>query len=257
MPKSAGLLVCLLIVSLPQSVGAQSALDAIEREGAERIGEGQSAQARIDDISQRNRSLEDDYLAELKIVQGLETYVGLLDMQLDGQRDEMEVLQRSITDVAVIERQILPLMLRMVDSLEKFVELDVPFLVQERRSRIDKMRAMLGRSDVTVAEKSRRVFEAYQIENEYGRTIERYTAKLDLEGASYDAEFLRIGRLGLLYTTVGSGLVGFWDNRTRSWQPLESTPWSRMLEQGFKVAGQEVAPQLIHVPLDPTQEELL
>jgi hypothetical protein len=137
------------------------------------------------------------------------------------------------------------------------VELDVPFLLDERRERIDKLRALLGRSDVTVAEKSRRVFEAYQIENEYGRTIERYTAKLDLQGASYDAEFLRVGRLGLLYTTVGSGLVGYWDNRTRSWQPLESTPWSRMIDQGLKVAAQEVAPQLIHVPLDSTQEELL
>jgi hypothetical protein len=167
----------------------------------------------------------------------------------------MDLLQESITDVAVTERQILPLMLRMIDALERFIQLDVPFLAEERQERVEKLRRLMGRSDVTVAEKSRRVFEAYQIENEYGRTIESYTAKLDLDGASYDAEFLRIGRLGLLYSTVGSNELGYWDYRMGSWQPLESTPWNRMIAQGLKVARQEVAPQLMHAPLNPLQVE--
>ncbi len=165
----------------------------------------------------------------------------------------MDLLRRSITDVAVLERQVLPLMLKMINSLEAFIALDVPFLRAERSERIDKLRSLLGRSDVTVAEKCRRVFEAFQIENEYGRTIESYTAKLDLEGASYDAAFLRIGRLGLLYKTVGSNQVGYWDNHTASWQPLERTPWVRLINQSLKVARQEIAPELVHVAVNPSK----
>ena len=231
------------------TANAQTTLDAIEAEGIERTAEGQSAQARIIAISDSSRVLLDEYQSQLKLVKGLETYIGLLDAQLAGQAEEIEVLERSITDVAVIERQVLPLMLRMIDSLESFIALDVPFLLEERQQRVARLRALMGRSDVTVAEKCRRVFEAYQIENEYGRTIESYTAKLALDGASFDAEYLRVGRLSLLYRTVGSEQVGYWDGG--GWQTLPGSPWKRLIEQGLAVARQEVAPQLVHVALDP------
>lgn len=232
---------------------AEEMLDRLENEGIERTVEGQAVEAQLGTINDRNRELRDAYESQLKLVQGLETYIELLNQQIDGQNEEVDLLTRSITDVAVLERQVLPLMLKMINSLEAFIALDVPFLQTERSERIDKLRALLGRSDVTVAEKCRRVFEAFQIENEYGRTIESYTAKLDLEGASYDAAFLRVGRLGLLYKTVGSNQVGYWDNQTSSWQPLERTPWVRLINQGLKVARQEIAPELVHVAVNPSK----
>ena len=231
------------------TANAQTTLDAIEAEGVERTLEGQRVQADITAISDSSRVLLDEYQSQLKLVKGLETYIGLLDAQLAGQAEEIEVLERSITDVAVIERQVLPLMLRMIDSLESFIALDVPFLLEERQTRVARLRSLMSRSDVTVAEKCRRVFEAYQIENEYGRTIESYTAKLALDGASFDAEYLRVGRLSLLYRTVGSEQVGYWDGE--GWQALPGSPWKRLIEQGLAVARQEVAPQLVHVALDP------
>ncbi len=236
-------------------VDGRRTLNDIEQEGLTRITEGQQAQQQVDRLGDQNRQLQDDYYAELKLVQGLETYIELLDQQLENQQEEISTLQRSITDVAVVERQILPLMVRMIDTLEQFVALDVPFLPDERRERVAKLRALMNRSDVAVAEKSRRVFEAYQIENEYGRTIESYTDKLQLPTGTFDAEFLRIGRLGLMYATVGASEVGYWDKASNSWQPLDRTPWSRMIDQGLKVARQEIAPQLIHVPLNPAQVE--
>jgi hypothetical protein len=232
---------------------AATALEEIEREGVERTAEAQSVQRAVDGVAAEARRLQDAYQAELKLVDGLETYVDLLDAQLASQREEVALLERSITDVAVIERQILPLMTRMIDSLDQFIELDMPFLLEERRQRVARLRALLGRSDVTVAEKSRRVFEAYQIENEFGRTIESYTGKLDLGDATYDAEFLRIGRLGLLYSTVGADRTGYWDTDAREWRDLPGSPWSRLVANGTRVARQEIAPQLVSIPLDPAQ----
>ena len=146
----------LLIVLFVATTQAESALDLVEQEGIERSEEGRAAQERIDAVSDNTRNLVDDFRAELKLVDGLEAYIGMLDVQLRGQEEETNILQQSIADVAVIERQILPMMARMIDSLDSFIQLDVPFLTEERQARVDKLRELLQRSDVTVAEEEMR-----------------------------------------------------------------------------------------------------
>lgn len=256
--QKSGFLSCViagLIAGAGLQVHAQddTTLRALEDTGIERNEERREAQGEVDAVHSETRRLVDEYRAELKIVDGLETYIEMLDAQLNAQAEEITVLQTSITDVAVIERQILPLLGRMIDGLEQFVALDVPFLPEERTDRVTKLRTLLSRSDVTVAEKARRVFEAFQIETEYGRTIEAYRAKLAVDGATFDADFLRIGRVALMYRTVGDERLGFWNGET--WEALPNSPYRRLLEQGLKVARQEVAPELITIPLVTAQVE--
>ena len=229
-------------------------VEQIEQEGIERTVAGQAVQKKVDSLHEDTRDLVDDYYAHLKLVQGLRMYNDMLQQQLDAQEEEIGILQRSIADVATVERQILPLMSRMIDGLDQFVALDVPFLMEERMARVDGLRELLPRADVTVAEKTRRVLEAYQIENDYGRTIEAYKDKLDMANASFDADFLRVGRIALMYRVVGTEDVGYWDNAGQQWVPLSSARWRRYIEQGLKVARQEVAPELISVALDSKQE---
>ncbi len=244
-----------LAAAAPMSTAQDdSTLRAIESEGAERNDERRVAQASVDEVHDETRRLIDSYRAELRIVEGLETYIGMLDTQIGNQESEIATLQTSITDVAVIERQILPLLARMIDGLDQFIALDLPFLGDERSERVTRLRDLLTRSDVTVAEKARRVFEAYQIESDYGRTIEAYRAKLAVDGGSFDADFLRVGRVALLYRTVGDERLGFWDGD--SWEALPDSPYRRYIEQGLKVARQEVAPELLTVPLATDRVEV-
>lgn len=245
------------VTTQAQQSSGESTLESIQQEGIKRAAEGQAGQQQVDEINSQTRKLIDEYRSELKIVEGLETYINMLDQQLEGQKEEISTLQKSITDVAVIERQILPLMSRMIDSLEQFVSLDVPFLMEERNKRVTDLRELLGRSDVTVSEKSRRVFEAFQVETDYGRTIEAYKAKLDLGTSTFDADFLRVGRVALMYRTVGESSLGYWDKNSNSWQPLPGTPYRRLIEKGLQVARQDVAPELISIPLNPSEVEQL
>lgn len=235
------------LLMVTNSAIAQADLSDIEAVQKGRIQEGQQAQEQVDVLAQKTREMLDDYHASLRNVDGLETYVQLLDRQLDNQEDEIEILRQSLNDVALVERQILPILVRMIDALEQFVAADVPFLSDERKQRVSSLRAMLERSDVTVAEKARRVFEAYQIENEYGRTIERYTAKVDFKNKQYDAEFLRIGRLGLMFRAFGGGEMAYWNQHQRRWESAPDSPWRRLFDQGLRVAGEEIAPQMIFV----------
>ena len=254
MVRSIRLLVVLLGLSCGPPILAQEAVQTIEQEGLERMEEGQQAQKKVSTLNDDTRALVDEYHSHLKLVEGLKQYNTMLSQQLNNQEDEIGILKKSIGDVAIVERQILPLMQSMIEGLEHFIALDTPFLIEERRKRTEKLRELLARSDVTVAEKTRRVLEAYQIENDFGRTIETYKDKVNLGSGSFDADFLRIGRVALMYRIVGNGDVGHWDADSGSWAGLDRTPYKRYIEQGLKVANQEIAPELISIPVDPKLE---
>lgn len=223
--------------------------DKLIGEGVARTEENQRAQEKITGVHEQTLSLIEKYEETLKVVEGLNGYNRMMSRQLERQQNDMEELRQSINDVSVVERQIMPLLLRMLDGLGEFIQLDAPFLAVERRQRVDDLLAMMERVDVSVAEKARRVFEAYQIEAEYGRSIESYRDKLPLQGGVYDVDLLRIGRTALLYRVAGSDDIGYWDKPSRTWKPLENSAYRRYFEQGLKVAKREMAPELIVVPV--------
>jgi hypothetical protein len=107
---------------------------------------------------------------------------------------------------------------------------------------------MMTRADVTDAERFRRILEAYQIENEYGRTLEAYTGDLELDGQARTVEYLRVGRIVLIYQTRDRNEVGFWNQESRSWQPLDSE-YRSAVRQGLQMARKQTAPDLLRLPI--------
>jgi len=79
---------------------------------------------------------------------------------------------------------------------------------------------MMPRADVTVSEKYRRIVEAYQLEMEYGRTIEAYRGERD--GKTVD--FLRVGRVGLMYQSPDGKETGYWDAQRKPGCRMTTTP---------------------------------
>ncbi|NMV23170.1 DUF3450 family protein, partial [Vibrio parahaemolyticus] len=68
--------------------------------------------------------------------------------------------------------EVVPLTLKMIDALDEFVTLDLPFQKKERNKRVQELRRLMDRADVTTSEKFRKVMEAYQIEEGFSRSIE-------------------------------------------------------------------------------------
>jgi hypothetical protein len=228
------------------SVVAQS-VDQVLAAGQERLTLAQQSQERINNIVEGTRSLEDDYRAINKEIDGLRVYNRLMVAQTDGQAAVLEDISLSIDQVDVINRQIFPLMERMIDGLEQSIALDVPFLMEERSKRMDDLKNIMERSDVSVAEKFRKVMEAYQIEMDYGTSSEWYEDTLEIDGESRKFNILRIGRVGLYFQSDDAVITGRWDNEARQW--VRDDAARNDIRKGIRMARQLIAPELIAVPV--------
>ncbi len=228
-------------------------LDSVFQVGAGIQVAAAKSQSRIDKLATDTDKLLARYRTVNEQIDSLRSYNQQLDTLLTSQNQEIESLATQIDGVTLVERQIMPLMGRMLEALEDFVERDVPFLIDERRVRVANLLDIMGRADVTVAEKYRRLVEAYQIENEYGRTIESYRAELTIgDGPQRTVDFLRFGRVVLIYTTLDNNESGVWDSARGSWEELDGS-YRAAVRQGLRIAKQQTAPDLVVLPVRAAQ----
>jgi hypothetical protein len=240
------------VIAISGSVFAQT-VDQVLQADQRRLNLAQQSQERINGVVQGTRSLEDQYRAINKEIDGLKVYNRLMSAQVDGQLATLEDIGLSMDQVDVINRQIFPLMERMIDGLKQSVSLDIPFLMDERTTRVADLKGIMERSDVSVAEKFRKVMEAYQIENEFGWTSEYFTQSLTLDGETRSFNMLRIGRIGLYFQSDDARVTGRWDNDERQWVMDDSA--RNEIRKGLRMARQLIAPELINVPV-PAAEAL-
>lgn len=226
-----------------------ASLDSVLKVGEAKNVAARKSQAKVDKLADETRDLLTDYKTVMKQIDGLEVYNTRLQRQIDNQTVRIGEIDESIDQVTVISRQMTPLIIRMIDGLEKFVELDVPFHMDERQQRIAFLRANLDRSDVSVAEKFRQVLEAYKIESEYGRKIDAYKGSVEIDGTERDVNFLRVGRIALLYQTTDTEISGAWDQASRSWVPLERGEYRNAIMKGLRIARKEASIDLMNLPV--------
>ena len=184
-----------------------------------------------------------------KQIDGLRVYNAQLEKQLENQLKVIGDLEESIDNVTVIERQIQPLILRMLEGLEQFVELDTPLKRQERLDRIATLRGNQHRADISVAEKFRQVLEAYNIEAEFARKLHVYTDKLEVGGVEREVTILGIGKVALMYQTPDTKFSGAWDQSQGAWVELDSGKYRSAIKEGIKIAKKQASINVMEVPV--------
>jgi hypothetical protein len=232
----------------PSPPDARATLDDMVGVRSQGNDEAAQVQRRIDLISETTDDLLAQYRTALKQIDSLSLYNQQMGDLIAAQSEELISLKDQVDRVEIVGRSVTPLMMLMIDALEKFVRLDVPFLIEERTARIAELSRIMGRPDVTTAEKFRQIMEAYQIENEYGRTIEAYRAALKLHDLETTVDFLRFGRIALVYQSLDEADAGVWNRETRSWTPLDSS-YRSAIRRGLRIARRQAAPDLISLPL--------
>ena len=228
---------------LKDTQGAQINVDNAARE----------SQKKVSKTADQTKTIVDEYRATLRKIENTKIYNAQLRKLITSQEEEMVSMKAQIEDIKNTNKEIFPLMLRMIANIEEFIKLDVPFLPEERERRLTQIKEIMDKAKVSTSEKFRRVIEAYQIENEYGRTIEAYRGLQTVDGKELTVDFLRVGRISLVYQTLDGKQSGYWDQKERQWKELSSS-YRKSIQQGLKMARKQSAPNLMTLPVPAPQE---
>jgi hypothetical protein len=240
MPVAAFALAVAAPAALAQNDALSKSLDVTQRAQQASV----ASQKRVDQLDDQTRSLLERYRAATWQTQQLNVYAQQLNELLTQQTTQIADLRQQLADLDRAGEDLMPLMLRMTDSLEKFVALDLPFLHDERRQRIDNLKQALGDPQVNAGEKFRRILEAYQIEVEYGRTLG--VERADVDGNTMDV--LRVGRIGLYALTPEGDDPKMWNAQTKKWDAL-SRGNAAAIGDGLKMAREMTAVNLLELPV--------
>ena len=247
-------LVCsaLLWSLMPVTMAQESLQEVVDAQAATQQASAE-VQERIDALDDDARDMLNEYRQAMSQVGDLEAYNQQLERLVASQNVELADFERRFEDIEVTKRQILPLILRMLEVLGEFVAIDMPFLPVERSMRIEQLGELMGRPDVPTSGKYRRVTEGYQIELEYGHTIEAYEGEIEVDGKTRTVAFLRYGRLGLYYMTLDGVEIGFWDKSQDRWVQL-GNEYRQSLDRAMRIARKQLPPDLTRLPV-PAPED--
>jgi len=204
------------------------------------------SQQRVTSLAQQTSDLLAEYRAVVRETESLKIYNDSLEAIVQDQRDEVVSINNQLEGLEATNRGVVPLMLEMIEMLGQIVENDMPFRLEERRARVQRLRDMMNQADVTTSEKYRRVMEAYQGELEYGRTTEAYSEALPTTGQT--VEFLRVGRTLLVYQTSDQVTTGWFNPTTRTYEELPNK-YRLEVKEGLAIARNEKAPNLVMLPV--------
>lgn len=240
--KYAGVAVAALLFTVAAQAQVEQALKTVEKTNQSDA----ASQNKIDQLSEQTRQMLEQYRQAIRKTQQLQVYNRELEQIVAEQQSRRDALASRIESVGGLRDDIEPLMLRMIDSLQRFVDADLPFNKDERKEKVLQLRQTMADPDVGVAEKFRKVLAAYQSEAEYGRTIGTYRGEIPFSGQDRLVEFLRVGRVSLFYISPDEAAVGYWDKTAGKWQALPGN-YRTPIRNGIKVAKDLAAPQLLEI----------
>jgi predicted RNase H-like nuclease (RuvC/YqgF family) len=242
-PAWLGVLATLLLAG---AVHAQTLASTLEAE--ENINDRSAqSQERVSSLARQTQDLLTEYRSVVREIESLRVYNDNLERIVTDQRNEIQSINRQLEGLEATNRGVVPLMLEMIDMLDRIVEADIPFRIEERRERVQRLRDMMDQAEVTASEKYRRVMEAYQSELEFGRTTESYSEKLP--GTEQTVDFLRVGRTLLVYQTSDNSVTGWFNPRTRAFEELDDDRFRLEVKNGLAIARNEKAPDLVMLPV--------
>lgn len=249
------LFLCLLLINTsPYAVTLEKTISAQEK-----IHQAAAtAQQQVDTLANETNHLLVEYQQVMAEIEQLTRYQAKLDRLHTQQQQRLAQQQQQLNAITTTQQALPQLVPHMLSVLQQFIALDKPFLLKERQTRVTQLQQLLDESDVSHTEKYRRLIEAYQIEVEYGRSVEAYQGELATPAGTRTVEFLRFGRLGFYYLSLDQQQLGYWNPVEKKWQALD-TEYRTSLVQALRIAKKHSAPDFIQlpIPLPHTQKTIL
>jgi len=208
----------------------------------------QASQERVDALSNETQAMLLEYRTLLRAIEDLQAYNIQKEREIADQNEEIDKLNSSIERATMIDRQIIPLIEKMINELEVFINNDLPFYLEERREGVLRLRDYMDESEITTSEKFRLVFQAYQAEHNYGRELGVEESSITINGQELGGKLLHIGRVGLYFQNQDQSVTAIYNPINKGWEELDSS-YTRPVNQAIKIAEDQIPPDLIRLPI--------
>ncbi|MDH3769148.1 MAG: DUF3450 domain-containing protein [Gammaproteobacteria bacterium] len=206
-----------------------------------------AAQKRIDQLYRQREQI----LADINTIEQEGSTFALRNRELETTIAEVN---QSLAEIdadrqAVTGTQtgIIKLLRGMIDALENFIELDLPFELENRRAIVAKLRADLVGADISVTQKYQAVVSAYLNEVRFGHSNSVSQERIETPMGSRVVDVLRLGRAGLWFVTQDGTQAGRWDTHTRRWIDADTDP--REVRSGIRVVRETSSSALVALPV--------
>ena len=236
--------------ALTGSAVSADTLEDLHKEEAKIHAAAAKSQEKINTLFEQSQELLVEYRQTVDETENLKIYNDYIASLVADQQRGIDSLQRQIDSIEQTKQGIVPLMFRMIDSLEKFIKLDRPIHLDERLERVQRLRDVMSNSNVTVSEQFRQVIEAYLVEVEYGTKINSYQGTIDSNGTEVD--FFNLGRTALVALSLDQENAWAWNNESRAWEQLGDEYLSSVVD-AVKMANNVIPADLIKLPISAAE----
>ena len=237
----------MLLISLPLFASATS-IEKLQNTSVADQQKSEQAQVKINQLDAQKLALIEQVNNLQAEADSLAVYNQYLSRLLVDQDSEKVSLETQISSVTETRQGIVPLMMTMLADLEIFIKLDAPFLSDERQARLTQLKAMMEKSDVSDAEKYRRLLTAYHIEAEYGSKMGQYQSSLSLDGVERTVNYFYLGRVVFVAVALDSKSVWMWDRNKGEWLSIDAS-YARDINKAIRIAQKTDIPALLKLPL--------
>lgn len=241
-----------IMLLIPATGTAASSAKAVHGKVAKAVDVEAASQKQYDKWTEKRA----DESSEIRDMKAMDSWLEFQNKKyvkyIKKQETVIAELQRRKEEAKRIRMELEPYLEEVVAQLESFVAADLPFLQEERVGRIQFLHESLDDYRLALSEKLRRVFEALQVETEYGRNVSTDSVEMDLNGTPIRVSTFRLGRIALFYRTADGAEAGYWDKASGSWKAMDES-YTRILQRAEDMAERKRAVELLDLPIGATR----
>jgi hypothetical protein len=241
------LLLALGIAAAASAAGTPPSAESVRQKADKAVKVRIDTQKKVETLSAKEADLAQAVETRSREVALITRQLEKTQAYLKDQRQKLAEMQRRQRELARIKAELEPFLDQTYKQLAGFVDTDLPFLAGERAERLASLQNLLNNYDASPPQKTRRLFEALEIEARYGATAQAGEREVEIKGRRMRARTLRIGRLGLFALSPDGTQAWRYDRKTRAYEPVGG--FSRELNQAADIAQRHRVATLVEVPL--------
>ncbi len=233
--------------------------------------------------SAQSSSLTAEYVQTLERIENAKIRIAQTELFVSQQGERISELRALIASAPATNAEIEAMLPKAVTQVERMINSDAPFLIEERRNRLLKLKEVIASSEYAPVDKYARLLSLLKIEMEYGQSIDYYEGERPLndgeqpimvpetkqvkddDGVETTVQvvdeitgepsmipeqgyYIYYGRLALDYLNVEATSARRWNGDTKTWDELSAGDLVNV-RRAVRMARGETAQAVIAVEL--------